>query len=117
MPVVPDPAPGGGGGGVRGVLLLRAGLIGRLAMACWPQAGDGLLATGWRWPVGHRRGDGRRGSGWVDRDAEVNHACNESTPQPFGLGRRPVCGGVLSRDIVGRVLGSVKRVEGWLVVG
>jgi hypothetical protein len=31
------------------------GLVGhRLARACWPQAGEGLLATGWRGLVGHR---------------------------------------------------------------
>jgi hypothetical protein len=78
-------------------------------MACWPQAGDGLLATGGAMGGGGAVGRiGTRGALRLQ---------NESTPQPFGLGRRPVCGGVLSRDIVGRVFGSVKRVEGWLVVG
>jgi hypothetical protein len=78
---------------VRGVPLLRAGLIGRLAMACWPQGG--LWGGGERWG-----GSGREGALRLQ---------NESTPQPFGLGRRPVCGGVLSRDILGGARGLVKR--------
>jgi hypothetical protein len=69
-------------------------------MACWPQ---GATAC---WP---RAGDGRRGSGWADRDAVQTLRTMNRRPSLFGLGRRSVCGGVLSRDIVGRVFGSVKR--------